>query len=426
MGASSWNPAFSTAIFPQPLNIFFFVWQKTLDEIIPCGSGEVMQRYIIQCFTLFLCVNLSISAVPSGESDPLSGAPSRAELRARRARAINAPVSFAINPKTKMLEARDVDGQILELYPSGTVGRVLDAGGYELRVSFGRDDTGHLSLMVRPGPAQQAPVQISVFNRRLILPPHTSVTASLAQDGVVVIEPCLTGTVYYLDTQPTALDVPPDKVRMVSSKNLVRIGREVQQGKLPDEEMIDAVVQGSIQTEDKQTPQNNTGLAVGVWLQNAGASLMGLPNPQSTPPATVVKVASGTPELSAPAPQSLTPNFDPSPVPSGRNVPSKQVTQNVKVIALRGDVGEATLAQKPLLYEEGDRGDLARASKNGLTARPLENPELVSVAPADTLEQKPPGDSAGNAVVRAVRSFLGMPEAKTVQAEADKLAGKKE
>jgi hypothetical protein len=102
------------------------------------------------------------------------------------------------------------------------------------------------------------------------------------------------------------------------------------------------------------------------------------------------------------------------------------VTQNVKVIALRGDLGDATLAQKPLLYEEGDRGDLVNANKKGLAARPLENPELVSAAPADMLERKPPGDQAGNAVVRAFRSFLGMPEAKTVQAEADKLAGKKE
>jgi len=54
----------------------------------------------------------------------------------------------------------------------------------------------------------------------------------------------------------------------------------------------------------------------------------------------------------------------------------------------------------------------------------LENPEMAPVAPAETLEQKPPADAAGNAVVRAVRSFLGMPEAKTVQAEADKLSGK--
>jgi hypothetical protein len=56
----------------------------------------------------------------------------------------------------------------------------------------------------------------------------------------------------------------------------------------------------------------------------------------------------------------------------------------------------------------------------------LENPEMVSGAPTETLNQKPPGDAAGNAVVRAVRSFLGMPEAKTVQAEADKLSGKAE
>ena len=356
----------------------------------------------------------------------LGGMPTRAELKARRARATNAPVSFSINPKTERLEARDIDGGLIEEYAPGAVGHLLDVGGYELKVSFGRDESRRLSLLLRPGPAQKKPVQVSVFQRRLILPTGTSVSAFMEKDGMVTIEPCLTGTIYYLDTQPTAVDVPEDKVTMLASKNLVRIGREVEQGKLPDEEMVDAVVAGKIETEDKQTSKNNAGLAVGGWLQNAGTSLLGLPNPQTTPPATVVKVASGTPELSAPAPQNLTPNFDPSPVPSGRNAPSKQVTQNVKVIALRGDLGEATLAQKPLLYEEGDRGDLVKANQKGLAARPLENPELVADAPAATLEQKPPGDSAGNAVVRAFRSFLGMPEAKTVQAEADKLAGKKE
>jgi hypothetical protein len=242
----------------------------------------------------------------------------------------------------------------------------------------------------------------------------------------VTIEPCLTGTIYYLDTQPTAVDLPEDKVKLLASKNLVRIGRDVEQGKLPDEEMVDAVVEGKMETEEKQTPKNNAGLAVGGWFQNAGVSLLGLPNPQTTPPATVVKVASGTPELSAPAPQNQTPNFDPSPVATGKNVPSKQVTQNVKVIALKGDLGEATIAREPFVYEEGDKKDLAKASKQGLVPRPLENPEMAPVAPAATLDQKPPGDAAGNAVVRAVRSFLGMPEAKTVQAEADKLAGKKE
>ena len=356
----------------------------------------------------------------------MGGMPTRAELKLRRARATNAPVSFIINPKTERVEARDIDSALIEEYSPGSIGHLLDVGGYELKVSFGRDESSRLSLLLRPGPGQAKPVQVSVFQRRLILPPGTSVSAFMEGDGRVTIEPCLTGTIYYLDTQPTAVDVPEDKVTLLASKNLVRLGREVEQGKLPDEEMVDAVVAGKIETEDKQTSKNNAGLAVGGWLQNAGTSLLGLPNPQTTPPATVVKVASGTPELSAPSPQSLTPNFDPSPVPSGKNAPSKQVTQSVKVIALRGDVGEAALAQKPLPYEEGDRGDLTRASKKGLAARPLENPELVSTAPAETLEQKPPGDSAGNAVVRAVRSFLGMPEAKTVQEEADRLSGKKE
>ena len=354
----------------------------------------------------------------------MGGMPTRAELRVRRARATNAPVAFLINPKTERLEARDIDGALIQEYAPGAVGQILDVGGYELKVSFGRDEHQRLSLLIKPGPAQAKPVQVSVFQRRLILPKETSVSAYMDGEDRVTIEPCLTGTIYYLDTQPTAVDVPEDQVKLLASKNLVRIGREVEQGKLPDEEMVDAVVAGKIETEEKQTSKNNAGLAVGGWLQNAGTSILGLPNPETTPPATVVKVSSGTPELSAPAPQNQTPNFDPSPVATGRNVPSQQVTQNVKVIALRGDMGDATLSQRPLAYEEGDRGDLIKADKQGLKTRPLENPELAIAAPAETLEQKPPADVAGNTLVRAVRSFLGMPEAKTVQAEADKLSGK--
>jgi len=281
-----------------------------------------------------------LSAAPTlqtADPDPMSGVPSREELRKRRARATNAPISFAINPVTQKLEARNIDGQIIEQYSTGTVGQVLDAGGYELRVSFGRDEKRRLSLMVRPGPAQTQPAQISVFERRLILPPGTSVSAAMEKEGgIVTIEPCLTGVIYYLDTEPTPVEVSPDKVRLVTSKNLVRIGREVGQGRLPDEEMIDAVVQGTLETEEKQTPQNNAGLAVGGWLQNATTSLMGLPNPQAAPPATVVKVSAGTPELSAPANAAVTPNTDMKPVVTDRNVGTTPVTQSVKVIALRG------------------------------------------------------------------------------------------
>lgn len=371
----------------------------------------------------FLC---AAPATAPAQPDPMSGIPSREELRRRRARATNAPISFAINPTTQKLEARDVDGAILEEYPTGTIGRVLDAGGYELRVSFGRDEKKRLSLMVRPGPAQTQPVQVSVFRRRLILPPGTSVSAAMeAGSDVVTIEPCLTGTIYYLDTEPTQVDVPPDKVRLVASKNLVRIGREVQQGKLPDEEMIDAVVQGNLETEEKQTAKNNTGVAMGAWLQNATTSLMGLPNPEAPAPATVVKVAAGTPELSAPANVALTPNTDTKPVVTDRNAPATPITQTVKVIALRADLGNAVAPQKPFVYEEGSRKDLVRASRQGMRDRPLEDPSLASPAPAQSLNQKPPGDVAGNAVWKAFRSFLGMPEAKTVQEEADRLSSSK-
>jgi hypothetical protein len=395
-----------------------------------CAIGSSASQVIARLIAFgMLCLTADFlwaaPAVQSAEPDPMSGIPSREELRKRRARATNAPISFAINPITQRLEARDVDGAIVEEYPTGTVGRVLDVGGYELKVSFGRDDKRRLSLMVRPGPAQIQPVQVSLFQRRLILPPGTSVSAAMEnKDGIVIIEPCLTGVIYYLDTEPTPVDVPPDKVRLVTSKNLVRIGREVQQGRLPEEEMIDAVVLGSLETEEKQTPKNNAGLAVGGWLQNATTSLMGLPNPQAAAPATVVKVSAGTPELSAPANAAVTPNTDMKPVVTDRNVASTPVTQSVKVIALRAEAGEAVAPQQPFFYEEGSRADLAKAERQGMRPRPLEDPSLAPPAPAETLNQKPPGDVAGNAIWKTFRSFLGMPEAKTVQAEADKLSGK--
>lgn len=361
---------------------------------------------------------------PSPADAALGGLPSRAELQARRAKLTNAPVNFLINTKNGRLEVRNFEGNVIEEYAPGTIRRVLDVGSIELKVSYGRDEQRRLSLLVRPGPAQQRPVQISVFGRRLILPPGTGVSATMEKDeDVVVIEPCLTGTIYYLDTQPTPVEVPAEKVRMVTSKNLVRIGRDLERGELPTDEELDAVVKGSLAVEEKQTPQNNAGVAVGSWLQNASVSLLGLPNPQATPPATVVKVASATPELSAPAPQSLTPNFDRTPVPSGAKEPSQELTQSLKVIAVRPDPVEAALPRKPLPYEEGSRQDLQVAARTGLKPRPLEDPSLAPPPPAATLNQKPPGDVAGNAVVKALRSFLGMPEAKTVEGEARQLSG---
>ena len=69
----------------------------------------------------------------------MGGMPTRAELKLRRARATNAPVSFLINPKTERVEARDIDGALIQEYSAGAVGHILDVGGYELKVSFGRD-----------------------------------------------------------------------------------------------------------------------------------------------------------------------------------------------------------------------------------------------------------------------------------------------
>ena len=80
----------------------------------------------------------------------MGGMPTRAELKTRRARATNAPVAFSINEKTERLEARDIDAALIEEYSAGAVGQILDVGGYELKVSFGRDEHQRLSLLLRP------------------------------------------------------------------------------------------------------------------------------------------------------------------------------------------------------------------------------------------------------------------------------------
>jgi hypothetical protein len=103
------------------------------------------------------------------------------------------------NEKTLRLEVRDDLGSLLEEFPAGAVSRTVDVAGQEYRLSFGKDEAGRPSVIVRPGPAMQKPLLVEVFGRKAVLSPNASLLATLAEDRQVFYEPSICGEVYYIE-----------------------------------------------------------------------------------------------------------------------------------------------------------------------------------------------------------------------------------
>jgi len=106
---------------------------------------------------------------------------------------------FLYNPRTQRLEVRDSSGAFLDEMPPGTIGKAVDAGNQEYRISFGRDELDRLSILVRPGPAMRRPVSLDLLGRKSVLSPDASLTATLIPDGKVIYEASICGQVYYID-----------------------------------------------------------------------------------------------------------------------------------------------------------------------------------------------------------------------------------
>lgn len=85
-----------------------------------------------------------------------------------------------------------------ELSP-GTVSRAVDFAGQEYRLSYGKDEQGRPSVLVRPGPAMRTPLLVEIFGRKAVLSPNASLMATLADDRQVFYEPSICGEVYYIE-----------------------------------------------------------------------------------------------------------------------------------------------------------------------------------------------------------------------------------
>ena len=103
------------------------------------------------------------------------------------------------NETTFRLEVRDDVGGLLEEIIPGSVSRTVDASEQEYRISFGKDEAGRPSVIVRPGPAMRKPLLVEVFGRKAVLSPNASLMATLAEDRQVFYEPSICGEVYYIE-----------------------------------------------------------------------------------------------------------------------------------------------------------------------------------------------------------------------------------
>jgi hypothetical protein len=92
-----------------------------------------------------------------------------------------------LNEKTKRLEVRDDQGCLIDEMPSGTAGKLVDVAGQEYRLSFGKDEMGRQSVLVRAGPGMQKPITLEVFGRKAVLSPEASLLATMDEKTMFIM-----------------------------------------------------------------------------------------------------------------------------------------------------------------------------------------------------------------------------------------------
>ena len=183
------------------------------------------------------------------------------------------------NEKTLRLEVRDDLGNLIEEIVPGSVSRTVDAAGQEYRLSFGKDESGRPSVLVRPGPAMQKPLLVQVFGRKAVLSPNASLMATLAGERQVFYEPSICGEVYYIEDYAAA----GSKVsRLAAAKREVAV--------LAKPSHPGGVIPEKAEDDGKDLEGFNQ---AGDTLKSAVFAVFGLPDKQTTPKAKVYRLKGG-------------------------------------------------------------------------------------------------------------------------------------
>ena len=108
-------------------------------------------------------------------------------------------VRLAYNPGSLRLEARDDAGNLLEEISSGSTGKRIGLAGQEYQISFGKDDLGRPSIIVRPGSSMNKPILLEIYGQKAVLSPLASLTITLVGKKQVAFEPSICGEVYFIE-----------------------------------------------------------------------------------------------------------------------------------------------------------------------------------------------------------------------------------
>jgi len=103
-----------------------------------------------------------------------------------------------LNEKTKRLEVRDEQGSLIDEMDLGTSDKVVDVAGQEYRLSFGKDEMGRRSVLVRAGPAMQKPIILEVFGKKAVLSVEASLLVIVDKKNRYLYEPSICGNVYMI------------------------------------------------------------------------------------------------------------------------------------------------------------------------------------------------------------------------------------
>jgi hypothetical protein len=104
-----------------------------------------------------------------------------------------------LNKKTNRLEVRDEQGCLIEEIASGTAGKVVDVAGQEYRLSFGKDEMGRQSVLVRAGPGMQKPITVEILGRNSVLSIEASLLVTIDQKNQLYYEPSICGNIYMIN-----------------------------------------------------------------------------------------------------------------------------------------------------------------------------------------------------------------------------------